>query len=101
MGTLSFQMSQPIRSSKDISVSIDTMQCFLAKIGERYSFMQKPESQQESTTSAETSVNEVMEAVVVDEDNPLTQDLVCSITDEDGLMELFDQFSGLMSPVSD
>ena len=29
-----------------------------------------------------------------------TQDPIGNVTDEDGLMELFDQFSGLMSPVS-
>ena len=50
MGTLSFQTSQPIRSSKDMSVSPDTIKCFLSKIEERYSFKKKMESQHEDTT---------------------------------------------------
>ena len=41
-GTLSFQASQPIRSGKDISVSIDTIKWFLGKIGEKHSF-KKPQ----------------------------------------------------------
>ena len=51
--TLSFQASQPIRSSKDILVSTDTIKHFLGKIEERYSFRRKPESQQENKTSPE------------------------------------------------
>ena len=34
MGNLSFQASQPIRLSKDMSVSIDTIKHFWGKIGE-------------------------------------------------------------------
>ena len=48
MGTLSFQASQPIRSGNDMLVSIDTIKCFLGKIGERYSFKKKPDSQIEN-----------------------------------------------------
>ena len=33
--------------------------------------------------------------------DPSTQDPVYNVTDEDGLKELFDQFSGLMSTMSD
>ena len=44
MEALSFQASQPIRSGKDILVSIDTIKCFLGKIGERDSFKKKPDS---------------------------------------------------------
>ena len=101
MGTLLFQVSQPIRSSKDMLVSIDTInKCFLGKIGERYSF-KKPESQHDNTSSSESSMNEVMEAAMAHEDDASTKDPVHNVTDEEGLMELFDQFSRLMSPVLD
>ena len=42
-----------------------------------------------------------MEAVMVCEDDPLTKDVSPNTTDEDDLMELFDQFSRLMSPMLD
>ena len=64
MGTLSFQMSKPIRSSKDMSVSIDTIKCSFCKIAQRYRFKKKSESQHEDKTSSTSSVNEVMEAVM-------------------------------------
>ena len=38
---------------------------------------------------------------MVCKDNQSTQDPVQNVTNEDSLMELFDQFSGLMSPMSD
>ena len=83
-------------------VSIDTIKCiFFGKFGERYSFKKKLESQHESTTSSDISVNDVMEAVIAHEVDALTKDPVCNATDEDGLMELFDQFSRLMSPILD
>ena len=79
-----------------MSVSIDTMKCFSGKIGEGYSFEKKPESQHGNTTSSESSVNEVMEAVMAGENDPSTQDPVCNVTQEDDVMELFDQCSILM-----
>ena len=66
---------------------------FWGKIGERYSFRKKLESQHESTTSSEASVNEVMEALMAHEDDPVTKDSVHNATDEDALIKLFDQFS--------
>ena len=96
--TLLFQTSHLIRWSKDMLARID-MKCFLGKLGERYSFRKKLESQHENTASSASAVNEVMEAVMACEDDPSVQDPVCNITDEDGSMELFDQFSGLMSPM--
>ena len=41
-----------------------------------------------------------MEAVVVGENDSSTQHPVCNVTHEDDLMELCDQLSGLMSPMS-
>ena len=93
-----FQASQQITSSTDMLVSTDTNKCFLGTIGERYSF-KKPGSQHENTTSSESSVHEVIEAVMACKDDPSTQDPVCNVTDADSLMELFDQFSGLMLPM--
>ena len=66
---------------------------FFGKIGERFSFKKKPESQDDNTTSSESFVNEVMEAVMAGENGPPTQDPVHNVTDEDTLMELFGQFS--------
>ena len=42
-----------------------------------------------------------MEAMMAGENDPSNQDPVHNVTYENGLMELFDQFSGLMSPLSD
>ena len=84
-----------------MSVSIDTIKCFLVKIKRSIVFKKKQESQHKSTTSSEASVNEVMEAVMAHEDDPLTKDPVCNVTDEAGLMELIDQFSRLMSSILD
>ena len=67
-----------------MSVCIVTIKCFLGKIGERYSFKKKPESQHERTTSSEASLNEVTVAVMAHEDDPSTKDLVHNVTDEDG-----------------
>ena len=100
-GTLSFLASQPIRSSKDMLVSIDTIKHFLSKIGEMFSFKKKQESQHENAASSESSVSEVMEAVMTNENDPSSQDAVCNVIDEHELKELFDQFSGLMSPMLD
>ena len=82
-------------------VSIETIRHFWVKIGERYNFKKKLESQHEKTTSSELSVNKVMETMMAGENDPSTQDPVSNITDEHSLVELFDQFSGLMSPMSD
>ena len=35
------------------------------------------------------------------EDHPSTQDPVCNVTDEYGIMDLFDELSGLVSQISD
>ena len=63
-GTLSLQVSQPIRSSKDMFVSIDIIKCILGKTGERYSFKKKLENHHDNITLSESSVNEVMEVVM-------------------------------------
>ena len=51
--------------------------------------------------SSEPSVNKVMETIITGKNDSSTQVSIGNVTDEDGLMELFDQFSGLMSPMSD
>ena len=94
--TLSFEVSKPIRSSKDMSISTDTIKYFLDEIGERNSFKKMPKSYCENKASSESSVNEVMEAVIAGENDPSTKDPFHNVTDENGLMELFDQFSGLI-----
>ena len=101
MGTLLFQTSQLIRSSKNILVNIDTIKYFLDKIGERYSFKKKLETQHDSATSSKESVNEVREVVMTHKNNPTTQDSVYNAVDKDGLIKLFDQFPRLMSPMLD
>ena len=82
-------------------ISIDTIKCFWGRIGDRYSFQKKPESQHDNRASSGSSVNDVMEAKMAGENDPSTQDSVCNVTNEDGLMELFDWFTGLMLPLSD
>ena len=82
-------------------LSIDIIKCFWDKMGERYSFRRKPDSQIEKKILTEPSVNEVIEAIMVDENEHSTQDQTGNARGEDSLMELFDQFSGLMSPMSD
>ena len=101
IGTLSFQVSQPIRSSKDKLVSTDIIKCVLGKIGDRYSFIKKPDSQVEKKNSTESFINEVIEIIMADENEPYTQHLLHNVSHEDGLMKLFGQFSSLMSPVSE
>ena len=68
----------------------------MGKIGERSNFKKKLKMQHENITSSEPSVNVEIEAVMAGENDPSTQDPVLSVADEDDLIELFDQFSGLM-----
>ena len=42
-----------------------------------------------------------MEILKASENDPATQSLADNVVDEDGLMELFNQFPSLMSPMSD
>ena len=42
-------------------VGIDTIKCFLGKMGERYSFKMKPDSQEGEKISSKLTVNKVME----------------------------------------
>ena len=58
VGTLSFQASQQISSGDDISVIIDTIKCFIGKIGEKYSF-KKTSYNKGNPQSPETTVNDV------------------------------------------
>ena len=76
LGTLSFQMSQPIRSGKDMSVSIDAIQLFLGKLGETYSLQKKLETQHDREPSSEEPVNEVMQAVMTWQNDTIDQGLI-------------------------
>ena len=58
-----------------MSVSIDTIKHFLGKIRVRYNFKRKPDSQVEQKISTKSSVNEVMETIMVDENEPSTWDI--------------------------
>ena len=92
VGTLSFQASEPIRSGKDMLLSIDTIKFFFSKIGERYSIKRKLGSQVKNNISTESSVNEVMETITAVE---------CTIYPRStwqSIRNYFDQFCGLMSP---
>ena len=44
--------------------------------------------------SSESSVHEVMETIMADKNEPSNVDPTSNATDEDSLVELFDQFSG-------
>ena len=100
-GNLSFQMSQPIRSSNDMSVPTDTIKCFLGQMGEKYSFKKKSNSQHEIPKLPEPTLNEVMESITTNEDYSTTQEPRSNATNEDNLMKLFNQFSSLTLPMSD
>ena len=67
----------------------------MGKIGEKYSFKKKLDSQHEKKISTEPSVNEVMEAVIAGENDPSTHNPTGNATYEDDLMELLGQFSSL------
>ena len=77
------------------------MKCILGKLGQNYSFKKKSDSQHENPVSTGPSINEVMETTVVSENDPATKSPAGNVVDEDGLMELFDQFSILTSPMLD
>ena len=59
-GTLLFQASQPIRSGKDVPVSMNAMKHFLDQLGEKYSLQKNPETQHDSVPLLEKSVNEIV-----------------------------------------
>ena len=84
-----------------MSVSIDTNECFWGKIGERYSFKEKLDSQHENPILAELSVNEVMETIMAGKNDPSTWDPTGNVTDKDNLRDCSRLFSSLMSTVSD
>ena len=94
-------MSKPVRSGKDMAVSIDTIKYFLGKMEKRYSFKEKSDSQQENPISTKPSVNKVMEIIIKGENDLSTHDPIGNATDKGGLMELFDQFSSLKPSMSD
>ena len=100
-GTLSFQASQPFRSSNDVSIRIDTIKSFLGKLGQKYSFKKESDSHHENPISTESSVNKVMETLIASTNDPATQSPPDNVVNEDSLIELFDQFPGLTSPMSD
>ena len=66
----------------------------LGKLGDRYSFKKKSDIQQENPISA---INNVVETIMADENGPFAQDPIGNATDEDSLMELFDQFASMTS----
>ena len=82
-----------------MSVGIDTIKCFIGKIGGKYSFKKKSNNQ-EIKIPQETTVNEVMESIMTNGHYPASEEPISDVTDEDDLMKLFDQLSGLMSPMS-
>ena len=49
----------------------------------------------------EASVNKIMETIMMGKNYPSIKDPVGNVTYKDGLIELSDQFSGLVSPMSD
>ena len=99
-GSLSFQASQPIRSSDDMSVSVHTIKCVIGKIGDKCSFKRKSNNQ-ENQKSPEKTVNELMESIPTSINHPASEEPVNDASDEDNLVRLFDRFSGMMWPTSD
>ena len=85
-GNLSFQASQPIRSGKDMAVSFGQDSREVQLLEET----RQPSRKENCNWSDET--------IMADEIKPSIKDLLGNARDEDGLIELFDQFSGLTSP---
>ena len=71
------------------------------KKGEKYSFKKKSNNQHEIPKSPEATVNKVMGNITPNDNYPTSQEPINNSTDEDDIMKLFDQFSGLTSPMSD
>ena len=72
-GMLSFLTSQKIRSSDIMSISIDTIRHFLEKIGEKYTFKNKPNNQHENPKPSEPTINKVMQGIIINENNPASK----------------------------
>ena len=66
-GILSFGVAQQIKSSNGISFSINTIKCFLGKIGKKYILKKKPDNISEDLQSMEATVNETMETITTNE----------------------------------
>ena len=80
-------------------VSVDTIKCFIGKIGEEYSFKKKLNNQG-NPNSPEPTINENMETITTNEIYPSSEEPISNVMDGDGLMKLFDQFHCLVSPLS-
>ena len=63
MGTLSFQASHKIESNDDISLSINSIKCFLGKMDEKYSLKKKPDKPPKDLKSPDITINEITEAI--------------------------------------
>ena len=86
-GTLSFQGSLSIRSSKHLLVSIDTIKHFWAKEERGTALGRSQRANMKIKLHHISSVNEVMEVVIAGENDSSIQDPVCNVTDDD-LIEL-------------
>ena len=69
-----------------MSVRIDRIKHFSRKIGERYNFKKKLDSQHENPISTEPSVYEVPETIMAGENDPSIQEEIGSTTEEYDLM---------------
>ena len=77
-GTLTFKASS---SSDDMSVSIDTITCFIGQIGEKYSFKKKPNNQKNPKLGQPT-INEVMESTTTNGNCPACEEPLTNATDK-------------------
>ena len=76
-------------------VSIDTIKCFWADYERGTASRRNWKAKVGMKFSTKPYVK------LADENEPSTQNPLDDAIDEDGLMELFDQFTGLMAPILD
>ena len=83
---------QQIKSNNDISLSINTIKCFLRDIGEKYSLTKKTDNSPEDLKSPEATVNESSETITSTDNDTNSKESTQESTNKDDLLNLFQQF---------
>ena len=97
-----FQEPQQIKPGDDISLSVSTIKHFLGGIGEKYTFQKKSNTSLDAPTSQHVTVKEVMENITkMDDKQTDTAESVHKSADDAYLLNLFYQYSDLLSSTSD
>ena len=89
-GSISFQASKQVKTDDGISLTTNTIKCFLGKIGKNYFLQKKSNIPSDFPKSQEVVVNEVIETIILT-CNSLTDraEPLYEATDEEDLLSLF------------